>query len=117
VGLSAISPVSQFLYLFLLIPLNIFILLTTIKTNLPTTLFIKPSSYNKATVLWEIFFGFWLFINMLCLVGLVADGGHFSIPVNLFFAFILLTLRAGKLANMNRLKRMLACKQWLGKSG
>lgn len=85
-------------YLFLLIPLNIFILLTTIKTNLPTKLFVKPDNYNRATILWEIFFGFWLLINILCLVGFVTDGNHFSIPVNLFFTFILLTLRAGQIS-------------------
>jgi hypothetical protein len=85
-------------YLFLLIPLNIFILLTTIKTNLPTRLFIKPDNYNSTTILWEIFFGFWLLINILCLVGFVTDGDHFSIPVNLFFTFILLTLRAGQIS-------------------
>jgi hypothetical protein len=86
------------LYLFLLIPLNIFIFLTTINTNLPTKLFIRPKSYNRATILWEMFFGFWLLINIICLVSFVTDGDHFSIPVNLFFTFILLTLRAGKIS-------------------
>lgn len=85
-------------YLFLLIPLNIFILLTTLKTNLPARLFIKPDKYEQPTILWEIFFGFWLLINLLCLCGFVVDGDHFSIPVNLFFTFILLTLRAGKIS-------------------
>lgn len=85
-------------YLFLLIPLNIFILLTTIKTNLPTRLFVRPNSYNRTIILWEIFFGFWLLINLLCLYGFVVDGDHFSIPINLFFTFILLTLRAGQIS-------------------
>ena len=87
-------------YLFLLIPLNIFILLTTLKTNLPTRLFIRPNCYNRTTILWEIFFGFWLLINILCLVGFVTDRDHFSIPVNLFFTFILLTLRAGQISKI-----------------
>jgi hypothetical protein len=86
------------LYLFLLIPLNVFIFLTTIKTNLPTKLFIVPEQYNKTTILWEIFFGFWLLINQLCFIDFVIDGDHFSIPVNLFFTFILLTLRAGQIS-------------------
>ena len=85
-------------YLFLLIPLNIFLILTTIKTNLPTRLFIKPDKYNKTTILWEIFFGFWLLINLLCFYSFVVDGDHFSIPVNLFFTFMLLTLRAGQIS-------------------
>jgi hypothetical protein len=89
-------------YFFLLIPLNIFILLTTIKTNLPTRLFVKPNSYSRTTILWDIFFGFWLLINLLCLVGFVTDGDHFSIPVNLFFTFILLTLRAGQISKFEQ---------------
>ena len=86
------------LYLFLLIPLNIFITLTTIKANLPTRLFIKADTYNRSIVLWEIFFGFWLLVNLLCLIGFVVDGDHFSIPINLFFTFVLLTLRAGQIS-------------------
>jgi len=85
-------------YLFLLVPLNIFILLTTIKTNLPTRLFIKPDKYKMVTILWEIFFGFWLIINLFCLYSFMVDGDHFSIPVNLFFTYILLTLRAGQIS-------------------
>lgn len=85
-------------YLFLLIPLNIFILLTTLKTNLPTRLFFMSEKYKKATILWEIFFGLWLLINLLCLFGFVVDEDHFSIPVNLFFTFIILTLRAGQIS-------------------
>lgn len=85
-------------YLYLLIPLNIFILLTTIKTNLPTRLFLRPNSYSRTAIMWEIFFGFLLLINLLCLAAFIADGDHFSIPVNLFFTFILLTLRAGQIS-------------------
>ncbi len=84
-------------YLFLLIPMNIFLLLTTIKTNLPTQLFSKANYYNRQNIFWEIFFGFWLLINILCFVAFVADGDHSSILVNLFFTFILLTLRAGQI--------------------
>lgn len=84
--------------LFLLIPLNLFLLLTTVKTNLPARIFIKPAKYNIETILWELFFGFWLLINLFCFLGFVVDGDHFSIPVNLFFTFILLTLRAGQIS-------------------
>ncbi|TDS13902.1 hypothetical protein B0I21_104228 [Sphingobacterium paludis] len=85
-------------YLLLLVPLNIFILLTTIKTNLPTKLFITPDQYSRTKIFWEIFFWFWLLINLLFLVGFVADGDHFSIPVSLFFTYILLALRAGQMS-------------------
>lgn len=96
-------------FLFLLIPLNIFLILTTIKTNLPTKLFVKPEQYSNAMILWEIFFGFWLLLNIFFLIILVIDGDHFSIPVNLFFTFILLTLRAGQISKYKRTKNNTIC--------
>lgn len=96
IGILLMTQIPFFLFLF--IPLNIFILLTTIKTKLPTRLFIKPYKYRRATILWEMFFSFWLLLNLILLVSFVADGDHFSIPVNLFFTFILLSLRAGQIS-------------------
>ena len=84
--------------LFMLVPLNIFLFLTTIKTNLPTQLLVKADNYSRDIILWEIFFGFWLLVNLLCFVSFVIDGNHFAIPINLFFTFILLTLRAGQIS-------------------
>jgi hypothetical protein len=86
------------LLLFLLFPLNVFILLTTINTNLPTKLFVSADTYNRPAILWELFFGFWLLINLSCFVAFVADGDHISILVNLFFTYILMTLRAGQIS-------------------
>ena len=94
------------LVLFLLIPLNVFLILTTIKTNLPTRLFVKAENYNKRKILWEVFFGFWLLLNFVCLVSFVADGDHFSIPVNLFFTFILLSLRAGQISKKKQYEKV-----------
>jgi len=96
IGIPIFTQVS--LLLFLLIPLNIFILLTTLKTNLPTRLFVKANPYVKPAILWDVFFGFWLLINFLCFVAFVADGDHISIFVNLFFTFLLLNLRAGQIS-------------------
>ena len=90
--------------LILLIPLNIFILLTTIKTNLPARLFIRAGNYTKIKRIWEIFFIFWLIVNTICLFGFVIDGDHFSILVNLFFTYILLTLRAGQISKQTMKK-------------
>lgn len=83
---------------FSFIPLNIFLILTTIKTNLPTRLFIKADNYNTPKILWEVFFGFWLLVNLIFFVDFVVDGDHFAIPVNLFFTFVLLSLRAGQIS-------------------
>ncbi len=103
IGIPIISQIP--VYLCLLIPLNIFILLTTIKTNLPTRLFVRPNSYVRTAILWEVFFGFWLLINILFLIVFIADGDHFSIPVNLFFTFILLTLRAGQISKYEQTEK------------
>ena len=80
-----------------LIPLNIFLFLSYINSNHPTLLFIKPDSYNTKEVFKEIFWGFWFLLNVLCFVLFVIDGDHVSIPINLFFTFVLLNLRAGQI--------------------
>jgi hypothetical protein len=85
-----------------IIPMNIFVFLTTMKSNLPSTLFIRPDSYKSKALMWEIFFGFWLLVNQLFLVAFIIDGDHISILVNLFFTFILLNLRAGKMLNIRQ---------------
>jgi hypothetical protein len=85
-------------FFFLLIPMNVFLILTTIKTNLPTRLFVKAENYSTQKILWEVFFGFWLLLKLIFLVEFVIDGDHFAIPVNLFFTFILLSLRAGQIS-------------------
>ena len=103
IGIPIISQIP--VYLCLLIPLNVFILLATIKTNLPTRLFVRPNNYVRTAIFWEVFFGFWLLINILLLIVFVADGDHFSIPVNLFFTYILLTLRAGQISKYQQTEK------------
>ena len=85
-------------YLFALLPLNLFLLLTTTKARLPTRIFLKATRYGKAAVGWEIFFGTLLLLNGACLVAFVLDGDHVFILVNLFFTYVLLTLRAGHIS-------------------
>ena len=53
IGIPIMTQISLFLFLF--VPLNIFLLLTTIKTNLPTKLFVKANKYNRQAILREIF--------------------------------------------------------------
>ena len=96
IGIYVISQNIVFLLLF--VPLNIFLCLTIIGINLPAKLFIRADSYNRITIMREVFFGFWLLVNLLCLINFVADGDHVAIPVNLFFTLVLLTLRAGKIS-------------------
>lgn len=92
------------LILYLLVPLNLFIGITLIKSNIPTRIFIKADNYNIRIILWEIFFDFWLLISLFCFVILVVDGDHISIPINLFLIYILLTLRAGQIGKLNKEK-------------
>ena len=86
------------IYFMLMIPLNIFLLLTTYKAKLPTGLFIFWDRKDTSIVLTEIFFGFWLFINFFFMLNFIYDGDHISVFVNLFFTYILLTLRAGQIS-------------------
>ena len=96
--------IQSTLLVFMLVPLNIFLILTTIKTNLPTRLWVNVDKYSRPTILWEFFFGFWLLINLLFFLDFVVHGDHFAIPVNLFFTFILLTLRAGQISKYGQIK-------------
>lgn len=88
--------------LFSIIPLNIFLLLTAINSKLPTKLFPKINKYNGTIICYELFFWFWILINLLCFYAFVSDGMHLFIPVNLFFTYILLNLRAGKISKYFR---------------
>lgn len=96
---SVSIPIIQqtFFYLLLFIPLNLFLLFTLIKSKLPAKLFFRPGKYKKMSILWELFFVCSLLINLICLILFIIDGDHVSIMVSMFFAYILLSLRAGKL--------------------
>jgi hypothetical protein len=85
-------------YFMLMIPLNLFLILTTYKAKLPTLLFIFADKKETSVILTEIFFGFWLFLNLFFMLTFIYDGDHFSVFVNIFFTYILLTLRAGQIS-------------------
>ena len=99
VGIPIYSQTAFILLLF--IPLNIFLLLTTFRTNLPTKVFVKADNYNRYAILLELFFGLAILINILALIAFVIDGDHISILVSLFFSFVLLSLRAGQISKYN----------------
>jgi hypothetical protein len=82
-------------YYLAMIPLNMFLILTTVTAKLPTSLFVFCERNDTRLVLVELFFGLCLFINFLTLLSVIYDGDHFTILVTMFFAYILLTLRAG----------------------
>ena len=84
-------------YLIAFIPLNIFIWLTSIDNHLPTTIFIRPFTYDNIEISKEIFWGIWILLNLFFAYGFVLEGDHLSIPINLFFTFVLLSLRAGQI--------------------
>ena len=86
------------LLLILLLLLNVFIFFTTYKANLPSELFVYADNYNKKVVLWELFFCFWLFLNLLFLLYWMCSGFYIETLITLFFTFILLNLRAGQIS-------------------
>lgn len=93
----------QFL-LYLILPLNILVFLTTLNTNLPTNLFVKPDRFGLPVILWELFFGVCQLLNLLCLIVFVADGDHISIFVILYFTYIVLSLRAGQISRYKQVQ-------------
>jgi hypothetical protein len=97
---DAISiPILQqaIFFLLMLIPLNLFLLVSLKKSKLPTNLFLRPSIYKKTHILWEILFDILLFLNIINLILFIVDGDHISILVSMFFIYLLLSIRAGKI--------------------
>jgi hypothetical protein len=92
-------PLMQSIPVFVmgLVPLNMFIFLTTLKSKLPAKLIESNTKYSWKEILNELFWGFFIVLNCLILIGFVMNGDHVSIPINLFFTYILLNLRSGKI--------------------
>ena len=95
-------PIMQTIPVLLLaiLPLNLFFYLTTLKSDFPAKLFEIREEYNWSGILTEIFWGFWILLNSLILIALIVDGDHISIPINLFFTYLLLNLRSGQINSL-----------------
>lgn len=104
---TVIIPIMSqtMVYFFAIIPLNLFIWLSTMNSNFPTIIFIRPTSYERREILKELFWSFWLLVNLFFTYSFVLEGDHFSIPVNLFFTFVLLNLRAGQINKLTLYKQ------------
>jgi hypothetical protein len=103
--ISLIFDETHFVFLILstlLIFLNIFILLTTRKTNLPTKLFIKADFFIGPVVLWELFFGLCLAISLFLFFYWFWIEYYFEGLITLYFTFILLNLRAGQISKYKK---------------
>ena len=92
-------PLMQSIPVFVIaiLPLNLFIFLTTLKSKFPAKLIESRTEYNWRGILNEMFWGFWILLNLLILIAFIMDGDHISIPVNIFFTYILLNLRSGQI--------------------
>ena len=98
----AIPIMSQSIaFLVFLIPMNIFLIVTSINCQLPTTLFNIANIYNIKIVVFEVFFGFILLLNFMFLISAIIDGDHISIPIYVSFFYVLLSLRAGIIRRHN----------------
>ena len=98
IGIPLMQSISVFVIA--LLPLNLFIFLTTWKSKFPAKLIELRTEYNWKAILNEIFWGFWILLNLLILISFIIDGDHISIPVNLFFTYVLLNLRSGQIENI-----------------
>lgn len=83
--------------------LIIFLIITTYKSALPSFIFIKSNAYNNKYIFREVFWALILLLNLICLVLFIISGDHVSIPINLFFTYLILMLRAGQI-NASNLK-------------
>jgi hypothetical protein len=91
------------LVMVLIIPLNLLIWLTTIKSDFPTKLLSKVNRYSVASILWEIFWGCLLLVSIAGFAYVVIDGAHGAIPISMYFIYLVLCLRAGKVSYRNRI--------------
>lgn len=94
IGIPIMFQTTSILMAF--IPLNIVLFISLYKTILPTNLFKELTAKSISEKVWEGFWALLLFINIIALISFIADGDHISIPINLFFTYVILTLRAGK---------------------
>ncbi|NIG54912.1 hypothetical protein [Chitinophaga sp. Cy-1792] len=81
----------------LILPLNTFLLVLEGELRLPAPLFYRPEKYTFKLFCWEIFFDSLLLLNIASLLFFIVDGNYLAIPVCLYFTYILLLYRAGKL--------------------
>jgi hypothetical protein len=91
-GIPLIYDLSSFICL--LVPLNIFLLLTSYKIDFPVRIFVKNNFSVKWSVVIELFYGTFIILNCIVLYESTMDGDIFLIPIHLFFLYILLSLRA-----------------------
>ena len=89
--------------LVLLIPLNLFLLLTLTRSKMPAQLLYWPQHHNARSVVCEVVFGLCLLATVFFLVTSIIDGDHVSVIVNTFFVYAMLSLRAGKLLFLDSL--------------
>lgn len=89
--------------LFFLIPMNIFLIASTLKMNtrLPGLMFQKTIRNTAALVGWKIFLHALILLALLFLVLSVMDGDMLSVISMLMFLYALLSVRAGKVNYYN----------------
>lgn len=85
----------------LIVPLNLFLIFTLSNSVLPARLFTIAKRYNFLLLFIEFVFICLALINIVFFVLFVIAGHHLAIPVNLYFMYVLLTLRAGLITNFS----------------
>ena len=95
IGIPIITQTVVFLIM--LIPLNLFLILALIRSQMPASLLYRRKSRRARSIVWEVVFGLCLLLNIFFLVMSIVDGDHVSVLVELFFVYVLFSLRAGKM--------------------
>lgn len=79
----------------ILVVFNLFIFASTRKANLPAPLFNLPPTYSSYAILWEIFIGMGLLIDLVTSAFLIRIGLWMQAIISMFLGYILLNIRAG----------------------
>ena len=92
------ETLATFVALFLLI---LFLIITTFRKEYPTMIFVKPVAFYWKTITNEIIWGIILALCILNTFGSITAGDQLSIPINLFFIYLVFVLRAGYVKKFN----------------
>lgn len=87
--------------IFGLIPLNLFVYITSIDCVFPAPILVLCKKNGYTEILWEVCFFLLMLLNTLCTVSYIVQGIHIGIFICMFFGYILLNIRAGGINREN----------------
>ncbi|MDD3108210.1 MAG: hypothetical protein PHV49_03255 [Alistipes sp.] len=94
-----IPMMTQLVWIMIWLPLsNLFLFLSLRRSVLPASLLVRTTSSAVTLKGWNIVYALCLGIMLLLLLRSIVFGSLFEIPILMVFIYVLLSLRAGKIA-------------------